>query len=51
MELKTYVFFEEGHKDEPQFEIKAEHYSQAFDFAYECYGPQVDDLLYCIKTI
>jgi len=51
MELKTYIFFEENHQNEPQFEIKAEDYEEAFDFAYEFYGPQVDDLLYCIKTI
>ncbi len=28
------------------FEIEADDYSQAYDLAYECYGPQVEYMMY-----
>jgi hypothetical protein len=43
---KTWIFFEEGKEHEPDFEIKAKDFEDAFDKAYESYGPQVNDLYY-----
>jgi hypothetical protein len=47
--MKTYIFFEEGHEDEPQFEVEAKNYNDAYYVAYAAYGPQVDDLYYRLK--
>lgn len=44
--LKTFIFFEEGKQHEPEFTIKASDYDEAFDIAFDQYGPQVNDL-YC----
>ena len=44
----TWIFFEEGKENEPQFEIEG-RVSNVYDLAYEKYGPQVDDLFYKVK--
>lgn len=49
--MKTWIFFEEGKRGTPEFEIKAPDFSKAYDEAYERYGPQVDDLLYTEKRL
>jgi hypothetical protein len=41
-----WIFFEEGKENEPEFEIEADNFEEAFDRAYSYYGPQVDDLYY-----
>jgi hypothetical protein len=41
-----WIFFEEGKESEPEFEIEADNFEEAFDRAYSYYGPQVDDLYY-----
>jgi hypothetical protein len=42
----TWIFFEEGKEDCPEFEIEAENYIKAYNLAYQHYGPQVNDLYY-----
>ncbi len=44
--MKTYIFFEEGKESEPEFEIEALNFDDAFDKAYESYGPRVENLYY-----
>jgi hypothetical protein len=43
---RTWIFFEEGKQNEPEFEIQADDHEQAFDLAFDSYGPQVNDLFY-----
>ena len=45
-----YVFFEEKYPDVVEFEVEAVDYYDAFDLAYENYGPQVEDLLCKLKV-
>ncbi len=47
--MRTYIFFEEGRQDAPEFEVQAKNYNDAYYVAYACYGPQVEDLYYCLK--
>lgn len=42
-ELNTYIFFEEGNMQSPEFTIKARGLEEAYEEAYERYGPQVED--------
>lgn len=42
--MNTYIFFFEG--EDPMFEIKAFDYDDAYEKAYDAYGPQVDDMYY-----
>ena len=42
--MNTYIFFEEGKEDSPEFEIEARNFEEAYDLAFESYGPQVNDL-------
>ncbi len=44
--MHTYIFFEAGCEYDPQFEIKADVPDEAYDLAYEKYGPQVENLFY-----
>ncbi len=46
-----YIFFEEGNEYDPLFEIKADGLDEAFDIAYDAYGPQVEVLFYKRKHI
>ena len=46
MEKKIFVFFEEGKEKEPKFFIQATNYDEAYELAYDQYGPQVEDLFY-----
>jgi hypothetical protein len=48
--MNTYIFFEEGQEELPEFKIEANNYEEAFDLAFECYGPQVNDLYYKCQT-
>jgi hypothetical protein len=41
-----WIFFEEGKQDQPEFQVEADNYKEAYRIAYENYGPQVDDLFY-----
>lgn len=47
----TWIFFEEGEEETPEFEIITEFndFEKVYDIAYESYGPQVEDLMYKIK--
>jgi hypothetical protein len=50
--MKTFIFYEEGKQNEPEFEIEVEDnasFEDVFDKAYEEYGPQVSDLYYTEK--
>lgn len=47
--MRDYIFFEEGHEDEPEFIVQAENYNDAYYVAYAEYGPQVEDLFYRLK--
>lgn len=47
--MNTYIFFEEGNENNPEFEIQANDHEDAFDKAYDSYGPQVNDLYYTLK--
>lgn len=40
----TYIFYEEANEYDPSFEIKADGPDEAFDIAYETYGPCVEEL-------
>ena len=42
----TWIFFEQGNETNPQFEVEAMFSKDAYEIAYEKYGPQVDDLYY-----
>jgi len=44
----TWIFFEEGEEESPEFEVTTEFYDpeEAYDIAYENYGPQVEYLMY-----
>ncbi len=50
MEEKDWIFFYEDNEHEPEFEIKASNFDEAWVKAYDTYGPQVYDLLYKVKT-
>lgn len=41
--LKTFIFFEEGKEDKILYTCRAYSYVQAFNLAYDNYGPQVED--------
>lgn len=41
-----WIFFEEGKDYAPEFEIEADNYEEAFDKAFEAYGPQVEGFYY-----
>lgn len=43
---KNWIFFEDGKRDKPLFFIKARNHEEAFQNAYDYFGPQVEDLLY-----
>ena len=51
MTMHTYIFFKEGCEYDPTFEIEADTSDEAFDLAYEQYGPQVEDLFYKQKHL
>lgn len=44
----TWLFFYEGEKDKPQFKVQANTQWEAYQVAEETYGPQVEDMMYCI---
>jgi len=44
--MRTYIFFEEGHEDEPEFEVQAQNIDDAYFVALDEFGPQVNDLYY-----
>lgn len=44
----TWIFFEEGKENNPEFEIKATS-SNVYDLAFENFGPQIEGLLYKVK--
>lgn len=47
--MTTYLFFYDSDVSkeyESAFEIKADNSSEAFDKAYDIYGPQVEDMYY-----
>ena len=41
-----YFFFYEGDEDGWTFEVEAKDHEEAFDKAYEMWGPQVEDMYY-----
>lgn len=41
-----YFFFYEGEEDGWTFEVEAKDHEEAFDKAYEMWGPQVEDMYY-----
>lgn len=45
----TWLFYDEGYKDRPHFKVKATTAWEAYAKAYEHYGPQVEDMMYCIE--
>lgn len=44
----TWVFFYEGEIDKPQFKVQANTQWEAYQIAEETYGPQVEDMIYCM---
>ena len=44
----TWIFFYEGEKDKPQFKVQANTQWEAYQVAEETYGPQVEDMMYCM---
>lgn len=46
-----WIFFYEDKRDEPEFEIETEFAipEQAYEKAYEMWGPQIESMYYCIK--
>jgi hypothetical protein len=46
---RKWIFFEEGHEDAPEFEIDADNSVEAFDKAFDEYGPQVNGFYYKLK--
>lgn len=46
---ETYIFFYESKSSDYSFEIKAETPDEAFDLAYDAYGPQVQDMICQLK--
>jgi len=44
----TWLFFYEGEKDKPQFKVHANTQWEAYQIAEETYGPQVEDMMYCM---
>lgn len=44
----TWLFFYEGEKDKPQFKVQANTQWEAYQIAEETYGPQVEDMMYCM---
>jgi len=44
----TWLFFYEGEKDKPQFKVQANTQWEAYQIAAETYGPQVEDMMYCM---
>ncbi len=41
-----FFFFYEGEEDGWTFEVEAKDHEEAFDKAYEMWGPQVEDMYY-----
>jgi hypothetical protein len=44
--MKTWIFFDEGKEHEPDFEVQADDFMEAYRIAYESYGPQVESMYY-----
>lgn len=44
--IRRWKFFYDGEEDDWTFEIEAKDYEEAFNKAYETYGPQVESMLY-----
>lgn len=44
----TWIFFYEGEKDNPQFKVQANTQWEAYQVAEEAYGPQVEEMMYCM---
>lgn len=44
----TWIFFYEGEKDNPQFKVQANTQWEAYQVAEETYGPQVEEMMYCM---
>ena len=45
-ETSRYLFFYDGEEDGWTFEVEAKDHEEAFDKAYEMWGPQVEDMYY-----
>lgn len=50
MKKHRYLFFYEGEESGWTFEVEAKNHEDAFDKAYEMWGPQVEDMFYKILT-
>lgn len=50
--MVTWIFFEEGNEATPEFEIETKYndFEEAYELAYEKYGPQVEFLHYTVKV-
>lgn len=44
--MNKYLFFYEGEEDGWTFTIEANDYDNAYEKAYDAYGPQVEDMYY-----
>ena len=49
--ISTFIFFEEGKEDSPYFIVEAYNETDAWQLAYESFGPQVEDLFMKLKSV